>query len=103
MLRSRKALMAGSALVTRIEAFVGKDEKTLERILRGSSDANIAFDDLRRLLLSLGFDERIKGSHHLYRRPDVAERINLQRAGSKAKPYQVRQVREILVKYHLAG
>lgn len=82
---------------------MGKDEKTLEQVLRGSSDANIAFEDLRRLLKSLGFDERIKGSHHLYRRSGVMERINLQRSGAKAKPYQVRQVREILVKYHLAG
>jgi len=31
---------------------VGKNEKILERILRGTSDANIAFDDLRSLLNS---------------------------------------------------
>jgi predicted RNA binding protein YcfA (HicA-like mRNA interferase family) len=81
---------------------VGKNEKILERILRGTSDANIAFDDLRSLLKSKGFEERIKGSHHIYRRQDVFEKINLQRDGSKAKSYQVRQVRDILLKYYAA-
>lgn len=80
---------------------MGKHEKVLEKILRGASDANIAFRDLRNLLLKLRFEERIRGSHHIYRMKGVEERINLQEAGNKAKPYQVRQVRKILLKYHL--
>ena len=36
-------------------------------------------------------------------RAGVAERVNLQRDGKHAKPYQVRQVRRILLKYGLAG
>ena len=75
----------------------------MDRILRGESDANIPFDDLRSVLARLGFDERVRGSHHLYRKEGVEEKINLQRGGSKAKPYQVRQVRAIILKYHLAG
>ncbi|MDZ7803411.1 hypothetical protein [Thiohalophilus sp.] len=75
----------------------------MEKILRGASDANIAFDDIRGMLLHLGFDERIRGSHHVYRKEGVEEKINMQRSGNKAKPYQVMQVREILLKYHLAG
>ena len=63
-----------------------------ERILSGRSDANIRFDDLRRFLLRLGFVERVRGSHHILRREGVRERITLQRDGSQAKPYQVRQV-----------
>lgn len=82
---------------------MGKHEKTMDRILRGTSDANIAFDDLRGLLLHLGFEERIRGSHHLYRKEGIEEKINVQRDGSKAKPYQVRQVRAIILKHHLAG
>ncbi len=82
---------------------MGKHEKLIDRILRGESDANIPFDDLRSVLARLGFDERVRGSHHLYRKEDVEEKINLQRGGSKAKPYQVRQVRAIILKYHLAG
>lgn len=75
----------------------------MEKILRGASDANIGFDDIRSMLLYLGFEERIHGSHHLYRRKGIEEKINLQRAGDKAKPYQVNQVREVILKYHLAG
>ena len=71
-----------------------------QKILDGKSDANINFEDLRNLLLNLGFIERIKGSHHSYRREGVTEKPNLQRDGSKAKSYQVRQVREILKKYN---
>jgi len=55
------------------------------------------------MLLHLGFEERIRGSHHLYRKEGIEEKINVQRDGNKAKPYQVRQVREIILKYHLAG
>lgn len=82
---------------------MGKLEKVIEKILRGASDANIAFDDIRGILLHLGFEERIRGSHHVYRKNGVDEKINMQRDGNKAKPYQVRQVREVLLKYHLVG
>ena len=75
--------------------------KLLWRILRGTNDANIRFDDLRNLLLNLGFEERTKGSHHVLRKTGVEEKINLQRDGSKAKPYQVRQVRNVIQKYRL--
>lgn len=72
------------------------------RVLRGSSDAGIRFADLRALLLRLGFAERIKGSHHIFTRDGVAEILNLQPNGSMAKPYQVKQVRRVLVHYKLA-
>ncbi|HNS02365.1 MAG TPA: type II toxin-antitoxin system HicA family toxin [Anaerolineae bacterium] len=80
---------------------MGKYDKLLMQILRGTSDANIAFEDLRWLLFQLGFEERVRGSHHMFRRSGVEEKINLQRDGSKAKPYQVRQVRAAIVKYRL--
>lgn len=79
------------------------EEKLIARLLRGTADANIGFEDLRQLLRQLGFDERIRGSHHMFRKAGVQELINLQREGSKAKIYQVRQVRAILLKYRLAG
>jgi hypothetical protein len=82
---------------------MGKHDKLLSQILQGRSDANILFDDLRRLLLHLGFEERIRGSHHMFRRSGVEEKINLQRDDGKAKVYQVRQVRNILLKYRLGG
>jgi hypothetical protein len=80
-----------------------KYEKLLLRILRGVSDANIRFEDLRALLLHLGFEERIKSSHHIFRKAGIDERINLQREGSKAKVYQVRQVPALILKYKLGG
>ena len=53
------------------------------------------------LLESLGFEKRVKGSHHLFRKAGVEERINLQREGNNAKPYQVKQVRAVIFKYKL--
>lgn len=76
--------------------------RTLLQVLQGSADSNIHFDELRSLLTALGFYERIKGSHHIFTRPDVAEILNLQPRGSSAKPYQVRQVRSVIVRYKLA-
>ncbi len=75
--------------------------KTLERVLKVAAEANIAFDDLCALLRSLGFTERTRGSHHLFVRPGIEDLINLQRDGSKAKRYQVRQVRSVILKYNL--
>lgn len=71
------------------------------QILGGRSDANIAFADLCRLLVCLGFDERVRGSHHLFRRDGIEERINLQRDGSKAKAYQIRQVRQMILRHRI--
>lgn len=76
-------------------------EKLLLRVLRGTSDSGIGFDELCSLLTHLGFEGRIKGSHHMFSKPGVAELINLQRDGANAKPYQVKQVRTIIVKYKL--
>ena len=77
-------------------------EPLLIRILQGSSDANIRFSELRALLSRLGFAERVKGSHHIFTRDGVAEILNLQPRNSLAKPYQVKQVRRVLVQYKLA-
>ena len=82
---------------------MGRYEKLLFQVLRGRSDTNIAFDDLRQLLLRLGFEERKRGSHHIFRKAGVEEKINLQRDDSKAKAYQVRQVRAVILKYTLGG
>ena len=64
-------------------------------------DANIRFDDLRNLLTQLGFEGRSRGSHHIFVKEGVEHLINLQREGSMAKPYQVRQVRAIITQYGL--
>ena len=76
--------------------------KLLLKLLTGRSDSNLSFDDVVRLLGQLGFTLRVKGSHHIFTRDGVDEIINLQPKGSLPKPYQVKQVRELILKYHLA-
>lgn len=78
-------------------------DKLLDRILRGTSDANILFAELCQLLRRLRFDERIRGSHPIFTKEGVEEILNLQPKGAKAKPYQVRQVRGIILRYNLGG
>ena len=81
---------------------MGRLEKLLLSLLSGVVDANLAFDDLRRVLLGLNFDERVRGSHHIFTRADVAEILNLQERRGQAKPYQVKQVRDVILQYRLA-
>lgn len=78
-------------------------DTVLERVLSRTTDANIRFDDLCHLLRNCGFEMRVRGSHHIFRKAGVEEKINLQREGSEAKPYQVRQVRAVILKYRLGG
>jgi len=75
--------------------------KVLQRVLSGRADANIRFDDLRNLLARLGFQERSRGSHHIFVKEGVEHLINLQREGHMAKPYQVRQIRAVITRYGL--
>jgi hypothetical protein len=82
---------------------VTRHAKSLDRLLSGTADRAFRFDDLCALLRRLGFAERQRGgSHHIFTRDGVAEILNLQPRGGEAKPYQVRQVREVVVKYGLA-
>ena len=80
---------------------MSKFDKLLQKILSGTSDKNIHFYDLIKVLNSLEFSERIKGSHHIFSKPEIEEIINIQPVGTLAKPYQVKQVREIIIKYKL--
>lgn len=74
----------------------------LKNILSALSERNIKFSDLRKLILDLGFSERIKGSHHIFFKNNITEIINLQSLkNGKAKAYQVKQVRNIIIKYEL--
>lgn len=78
-----------------------KNEKLLSKILLARSDANIDFSDLRKLLEIFGFSERIKGSHHIFTKSELEEIINIQEINGKAKPYQVKQVRNLILRYKL--
>lgn len=80
---------------------MGRHERLLQTILHGRSDANIRFADLCALLRHLGFSERVRGSHYLFDKEGVVELINLQSQSGQAKPYQVKQVRQLILKYRL--
>ena len=46
---------------------------------------------------------RIRGSHHIFTRERVEEILNLQPKGAKAKSYQVKQVRNVILNYRLTS
>ena len=78
-------------------------DTTLDRILRGTADAAIRFSDLCSLLRRLGFEERIRGDHHVFTRQDVPDLLNIQPKGAMAKPYQVKQVRNLILRHRLGA
>lgn len=77
-------------------------EKTLGRLLSGTADVTIRFDDLCLLLERLGFEKRVRGSHHLSGRL-ASRRKQFAEAGTNAKPYQVKQVRQVILKAKLGS
>lgn len=80
---------------------MGKHDKLLDKILQGRSDTNIGYGELCKLLERLGFEQRQRGSHRIFRKAGVEEKINLQEDNGHAKPYQVAQVRGVLLRYRL--
>ncbi|MEK7847034.1 MAG: type II toxin-antitoxin system HicA family toxin [Nitrospinota bacterium] len=82
---------------------MSRHDKLLIQILSGTSDANIPFTGMCQMLYRLGFEERIKGSHHIFTKEGIVEILNLQPKGAKAKPYQVKQARNVILKYKLGG
>ena len=72
----------------------------MAQLLVGTNYQNLDFSALTSLLLLLGFEERIRGRHHIFSRTGVLEIINLQPApGNTVKPYQAKQVRALLLQY----
>ncbi|HUT32082.1 MAG TPA: type II toxin-antitoxin system HicA family toxin [Planctomycetota bacterium] len=80
---------------------MSRHEKLYQHILFRQSDANVPFEGLCALMLRLGFNRRVRGDHHVFWREGVVEIVNLQPKGASAKPYQVKQVRELILRYGL--
>ena len=80
---------------------MGRYQKLLQHILIKKGDANVPFDGLCQLLCRLGFEERIRGDHHIFSRAGVDDILNLQPRGAVAKAYQVKQVRDLVLRYSL--
>jgi predicted RNA binding protein YcfA (HicA-like mRNA interferase family) len=82
---------------------VSRRQKLLLKILSGTADSNINFEATCNLLIDLGFDQRIKGSHHIFSKTSIPEIINIQPLGANCKAYQVKQIRALLTQYKLAS
>lgn len=78
-------------------------EKLLRSVLSGTKDKDLSFSDLRLVLEHLGFQCRVKGDHFIYTKDGIEDIINIQPQGSRAKPYQVKQVRTVILYYRLGG
>ena len=76
-------------------------EKLFKSVMCGMQDKNIKFKDLQKLLNVLGFEYRIRGDHFIYYYKGLPENLNIQPVKNMAKPYQIKQVRDYLLKYHL--
>ena len=82
---------------------MGQYQKLLISLLSGTRDRNFLFSDLQTILKRMGFRCHVKGDHFIYAKDGVEEIINIQPIGNKAKPYQVKQVRQIVLRYCLGG
>lgn len=80
---------------------MGKYDKLYQHILMKQGDSNVNFSSLCTLLTKLGFDSRVKGDHHIFWMESVEEILNLQPLGTKAKAYQIKQVRNVILRYSL--
>lgn len=85
------------------QAYVSDRQKTAACTHERRERPELSISDLRLILDRLGFDCRVRGDHFIYTRKDIEEIINIQPVGSKAKPYQCKQVRQIILKYDLGG
>ena len=74
--------------------------KLLKKLLSGSK--NIRFSEATACVEAFGFRlSRINGSHHIYVHPEIPELINLQNVGGKIKPYQIKQLLQLIETYNL--
>ena len=60
---------------------------------------NVKFSDLIQICTKYFGVPRITGSHHIFKTPWIGDpRINIQKDGKMAKPYQVKMVRNAIEK-----
>lgn len=83
---------------------MSKIHKLLLKLLSGNADGNFSIEDLKAILFYVGFTERKgAGSHIIYKKEGLDTLINIQKVkGGQAKPYQVKQIRNIILKFKLS-
>ena len=76
-------------------------QKLISKILSGTNDKNIRFSELCNILIKIGFQQRVKGDHHIFYKEGIEEIINIQPKKNMAKSYQVKQIRKMILDYKL--
>lgn len=77
-------------------------EKIRSDILSGNCDKNISETDMKYFLNKIGaVHRRTAGSHMQFTIDNIPELINIQPKNGKMKPYQVKEIRNIVNKYRL--
>ena len=71
---------------------MSKLDKLVQKILEGR---DVSYEEVETLLLKLGFDKEVRGSHHVFRKPDYPKNVSLKRR-SQLLPYQLRDLKEVL-------
>ena len=89
------------ALIFHLQKLNMSSHKIYFKLISGKSDSNINFNDLCNFLEYLGFTKRIKGSHYIFRMEGINKKITLQKDGTEAKSYQVKQVRKLIIENNL--
>jgi hypothetical protein len=74
---------------------MSKIEKLIQKILNGQS---ISYDEAKKLLIRLGFDLNVRGSHHVFRRNGYSKNISLKHR-SELLAYQLEDLKEVLKDY----
>jgi hypothetical protein len=67
-----------------------------------SNPKNVKFDDLLKICIKYFGTPRVRSSHHIFKTPWKGDpRINIQKDGKMAKPYQVKLVLKALEKLEM--
>ena len=69
-----------------------KHQKLIQKILDGR---NTSYEEAETVLLKLGFELEIKGSHHIFRKKGYSRNVSIKRR-SELLPYQLRDLKEVL-------
>jgi predicted RNA binding protein YcfA (HicA-like mRNA interferase family) len=71
---------------------MSKLQKLAQKILDGR---DVSYDEAEGLLLKMGFQLEIRGSHHIFRKKGYLRNISLKRR-SQLLPYQIADLKEVL-------
>ena len=77
-----------------------KKQRLLQKVLSGTH--NVRFSEVTALAKAFDFElDRVNGSHHIFIHPDIPELLNLQNMQGKAKPYQIKQMLQLIETHNL--